>query len=122
LQVERDDAKPELQVDPELGGAAPDRALLLALPESFRERRARVGRMRFVAYERDRAVGVDVADALAGGVSGQPAADDQISGGLHLLARLLRSGPRVAVLDLGEKLAPQLRVVGVADSPDARDR
>src|SRR5207244_2418440 len=78
VEVERDDAAPERQVDAELLGAAPDRAFVLALPERLRERRTAVGRVTLGADQADRALAVVVADPAAGGVGGHPAADDQV--------------------------------------------
>ena len=63
-----------------------------------------------------------VADALASGVGGQAAADDQIPAVLHSLARLPSQYVHIAAADFGEELAPQLGVVGVAAAPDARHR
>ncbi len=109
LQVERDDPPPQLQVDTEVGGATPNRTLGIAFPERLREGRARVRRMLLVADEHDRPFRVHVANALAGGVTGQAAADDQILSGLHSLPRLLAMstgcafgpGPETRVATLG---------------------
>src|SRR5205085_9733043 len=54
VQVERDDAPAERQFDAERLGAAPDRALVLALPERLRQRWAAIGRMTLGADEPDR--------------------------------------------------------------------
>ena len=77
-EVERDDRAPELELDAEVGGATPDRVFVVAFPERFRQRRASVGREGLVADNTNRPVGIAFADALAGGVGGQAAADDQV--------------------------------------------
>ena len=83
VEVERDDPAAGVQLGPELLRPAPDRALVLALPERFRERRPIVGRVRLGADEPDRAVGVVLADPAAGGIAGHASSDDQVAVRAH---------------------------------------
>ena len=78
VEVERDDGTAEVQLDALLLRPAPDRALVLAQPEALGERGTRVRRVGLVPDEADRAVRVDRANPLARGVTGHPAADDEI--------------------------------------------
>ena len=136
-QVERDDAPPEVQIDAELGGPAPDRALVLPLPEPLRERRTAVGRVGLLADEADRAVGVVIANPAARRVGGHAAADDQIPVVGHdpmLIDSQLRGDPsstlysfaRVAdnlfvQISMREKLGPVLLIgFAVAFAPGGR--
>src|SRR6185312_13279139 len=80
-----DGTPPQMEIDAQVGGAAPDRGLVLALPERLRERRAAVRRLRLLADEADRAAGVMVADAAGGRVTRHPAADNQVPVVSHCL-------------------------------------
>ena len=93
--VDRDDAAPE----DELGAVLlvpPNLRLVAVLPEALRQRRPLVRRERLLADEPDRPVGVGVADAVADGVAGHAAADDEIAIGTHLVilpgGEVLRAG------------------------------
>src|SRR6185295_3496213 len=66
LEVERDHPAAERQLDTQILCAAPDRALVLALPERLRQRGAQVGRVWLLAYDTNRAIGVVFAYAPAG--------------------------------------------------------
>ena len=79
VEVERDDAAAEPQVDCRLRRMAPDLLLVAAEPELLRERRPGVGSVLLGADEADRAFWVVLADALGGGVAGHSAADDQVA-------------------------------------------
>ena len=82
-EVDAGDSPGQPEVDSELVGPLPDRALLAAAPELLRQRWTLVGRMRLGADERDRRIGLAFADRLGRLCSGHPAADDQITGVLH---------------------------------------
>ena len=88
FEVERDDPTAELQLHAEPVGSAPDRALVLALPQRLGERRAVVGRMGLRRDEADRAVAVVVADAATGCVGRHAAADDQVPVRMHVFSSI----------------------------------
>src|SRR4029079_6232363 len=83
LQIERDDPPAQTRLDTELVCSAPDRALLVTLPERLRERRSRVRRMQLLADQHDRTVGGEPEGPLTSGSGGQPASYEQITTGFH---------------------------------------
>jgi hypothetical protein len=78
VEVERDDGAAEVQLDALLLRPAPDGALVLAQPQALGEWRTRVRGVGLVPDEADRAIRVDRANPLARGVTGHPAADDEV--------------------------------------------
>ena len=83
IEVERDDATAQPKHRARLFRSAPDLRLVRSRPQTLRERRPRVGRMRLGADEHDRPVRVVLPDSFDGGVAGHPAAHDQVTHRLH---------------------------------------
>ena len=85
-EVERDDAPAEHEVDAERRACRARSCPRRRPPEPLRQRRPQVRRVGLVADHADRAVGVVLADALAGGVGGHAASDDQVAVRRHALS------------------------------------
>ena len=79
LGIERDDLPAEVEIDAALPRVAPDLRFVASFPEALRQRRTLVGGVLLLADEHDRAVAVDLTDALADGVAGHAAADHEIA-------------------------------------------
>src|SRR5439155_16746440 len=110
VQVELDDPPAEEQLDAaEVGGAPPDRRLVLALPERLGERRPGVGRVELLADEPNRPVGVVIPDAAASGVPRHPPADDQIAKfSHHATLQFLPFAAEKRPMRLNERVFPAL--------------
>jgi hypothetical protein len=78
-EIELDDASSVMDLDIEIGRAAPHGALLLAGPECLRQRRAGVRVVLLGREHRDRPLGIVMADPAARRVTRHPPADNQVA-------------------------------------------